>query len=85
MHTYYSSTFKGIAFQGLLTMTIVLFGPTYSLLPPFLINAPRFLFQDFPDPQNLFVPGVTRLPCRSGFRSELLSAICPAPAPLKLF
>lgn len=52
MHTYYFSVFKGITSQGLSTLIAVLFGHTYSLLPSFFINAPRFLFQDFPTPQN---------------------------------
>ena len=83
MCTYYSSAFKGIAFQSLPTMTIVLFGPTYSPLFPFLINTPRFLFQDFPNPLSWFVPGVTRLP--TGLGSDLSSSVqsCPVLSPTR--
>lgn len=71
MHTYYFSAFKGITFQGLSTLITVLFGPTDSLLPSFFINAPRFLLQDFPTPQNWF-------DSPAGLSSSVQS--CPAPS-----
>lgn len=65
--------FKGITFQDLSTLIAVLFGPTDSLLPSFFINAPRFLFQDFPTPQNRCVPDSP-----AGLSSSVQS--CPAPS-----
>lgn len=74
------STFKGIAFQGLPTMTIMLFGPTSSLLLSFLIKAPRFLFQDFSKPPNVFVSGTHD----SGLNSHVFPP-CPQPCSNGLF